>query len=131
MPEYFLCLIIEKKNLLPILEKNIYTNSNPIMNINFRIRIYSDCYSVYRKIYFNDMSFILDRVNHSIWFGRWCFYIYTMEGLLEAIKRIKRNFIGLNFKVLDYITKDGYDASKYVDDWIFSVYFKEIYLVKI
>ena len=116
-----------KENLLPIIEKNVYTNSNQIMNIDFRTRIYSDCYSVYRQSDCNDMGFILHRVNHSIWFGRGSFHTNTVEGLWAAIKRITRNISGLNFKVLYDITKEGYDASKYIDDRIcFSLFQRDV-----
>ena len=46
---------------------------------------------------------------------------------MGSYKKNLGNFSGLNFKILDDITKDGYDASQYVDDWIcFSLFQRDV-----
>ena len=49
---------------------------------------------------------------------------YKVEGLWVAVKRIALIFSRLNFKVLEDITKEGYNPSEYIDDWIYYSLFK-------
>lgn len=62
----------QKEALLPIIKKNIYTCREKIYdNKDFDVicseaRIYTDCWQSYQVKVFNDVGFILHRVNQSI-----------------------------------------------------------------
>ena len=67
---------LSKNNLIPIIKKNAITNYNeeedyPDLNEenNTKTRIYSDCWSAYQLNDFNQLDYILRRVNHSFWVG--------------------------------------------------------------
>ena len=107
-----------KEKLLPLIRKNVYTYDIIEDNRDYRTRIYSDCYSVYRQDDFNAMGFLLHRVNHSIWFGQDSFHTNTVEGLWACIKRITNNFSGLTFNTLSNVENEGINSSDYIDDWI-------------
>ena len=59
-------------NLMKIIKNNIATNDNQHMNLYEEYlentRIYSDCFSCYQPNKFLENSYILKRVNHSVWF---------------------------------------------------------------
>ena len=91
-----------KENLLPIIKENIYTydeneenedsDENINLDIGYKTRIYSDCFSVYQANDFEEMGYILHRVNHSVWFGQGLFHTNSIERLWSQIKRLSNNF---------------------------------------
>ena len=60
------------------------------------------------------MGFILDKVNHSIWFGKGSFHINTIEGGWFKIN----NFSSLNGNVINKFSLQGIDLADYFNDWI-------------
>ena len=82
-----------KENLRPIIKDNIVTINEQENDVNeeeeesiinedtLKTRIYSDCYSSYQQSDFDEMGYILHRVNHSVWFGQGLFHTNTVEGL--------------------------------------------------
>ena len=111
-----------RNNLLDIVKKNVYT-LDPNEDDEMKTRIYSDYFSSYQVRDFYDNGYILNKVNHSVWFGQGLFHTNTVEGLWSQIKRISHDFSGLNFKLLDEVIKDGEDAKEYIDNWICSSLF--------
>ena len=65
----------KKKNLLPIIKRNVFINNQIVDNIDFRKKIYSDCYLVYRALDFNRIGFLLHLENHFVWFDKGMFHI--------------------------------------------------------
>lgn len=63
--------------MLPIIEKNVYTNANMDMNIDFRTLIYS----FYMQSDFNEMGYLLHRLNHWVWLGQGSYHTNTIESL--------------------------------------------------
>ena len=66
---------INKENLLPIIKNNIATDENENNEDedlseaeSVKTRIYSDCFRSYQVNDFKEMGYILNRVNHSVWF---------------------------------------------------------------
>ena len=61
-----------KQNLLSIIRNNVLTNDieedeyNSI-NETTKTRIYSDCFQSYQPKDFEEMGYILRRINHSMW----------------------------------------------------------------
>ena len=53
-----------------------------------KIRIYSDCFRSYQVSDFKEMGYILNRVNHSIWFGYYLFHKNDIESLWGGLKFI-------------------------------------------
>ena len=63
-----------KEKLLPLVEKYVYTNDineegNDLEELTLKADVFSDYFSSYRVSDFNELEFILKRVNHSNWFG--------------------------------------------------------------
>ena len=116
-----------KENLIPLVVKNVHTETNSVFGIDFRTRVYSDCFSVYREQDFEGLGYLLHRVNHSIWFGRGLFHTNTIEGLWSCLKRLSKNFTGINFNTLKNIEKEGLSQSNYIDDWVcFYLFLRDI-----
>lgn len=116
-----------KENLIPIVVKNVHTEINYIDGIDFRTRVYSDCFSAYREEDFENLGYLLNRVNHSIWFGRGLFHTNTVEGLWSCLKRLSKNFTGLTFDTLKIIENEGLNPSNYIDDWVcFYLFLRDI-----
>lgn len=113
-----------KETLNPIIKKHV--NTIPAINGNneFQTRIYSDCFSSYRENDFNQMHYVLHRVNHSVWFGQGNSHTNTVEGLWGCLKRISNNFTGVNFKLLNELENNGINPKDYIDDWICYCLFK-------
>ena len=61
------CVMTDKRKqqLLPYIKNNAFIPSYNNNN-KFETRINSDCYSTYRKEDFNNIGFVLHRVNHSV-----------------------------------------------------------------
>lgn len=66
---------------------------------------------LYTENDFNEIEFLLHRVNHSIWFGQGLLHINIVEGLWSYIKRITNNFSRLTFKILFNLENEGINAS--------------------
>ena len=116
-----------KENLLPIVIKNVHTVNNYIDGIDFRTRVYSDCFSAYREQDFEGLGYLLHRVNHSIWFGRGMPHTNTFEGLWSGLRRLSKNFTGINFDTLKNIEKDRLNPSSYIHDWVcFYLFLRDI-----
>ena len=61
-----------KENLLPLIEKYVYTNDiyeegNVSEELSIKTRVFSDCFRSYRVSDFNELGFILKRVNFWCW----------------------------------------------------------------
>mgnify|MGYP006916232423 CR=1 FL=1 len=91
-----------RETILPLIKKNVYKpfaliNDNKDLDTNYpSTRIYSDYFATYQTQDFNNMGFILYKVNHSFWFGEVKFHTNTIEGIWSQIKRITNYFMGLN-----------------------------------
>ena len=57
-----------KENLLPIIKRNVLTYEID-NSLDLKTRIYSDCYTSYQSRDFEELGYILHRVNYSVWFG--------------------------------------------------------------
>ena len=69
-------------------------------------------------------TYVLHRVNHSVWFGQGNFHTNTVEGLWGCLKRISNNFTGVNFKLLNELENNGIKPKDYIYDWICYCLFK-------
>ena len=124
----------ERKNkLLPIINNNISSNSEDNdngMDVEARYlintRIFSDCWSSYQINDFREMGFILNRINHSVWFGYGDFHNNTIEGMWSQIKRHSKNFSGISIEMIDKLYINDTDKIKYLNGWIcFSLLLRE------
>jgi len=109
-----------KAKLMPIIKQNIYTSVNRILNncddnlIDPATRIYSDCFASYQIIDFNKLGYILNKVNHSYWFGYGSFHTNTIDGVWSKIKRISNNFSGINGYVISKLSLKGINEEDYL-----------------
>ena len=88
--------------------------------------IFSDCWSSYQINDFREMGFILNRINHSIWFGYGDFHNNTIEGLWSQIKRHSKNFSVISIEMIDKLYINDSDKIKYLNGWIcFSLLLRE------
>lgn len=116
-----------KAKLMPIIKQNVYTSVNRILNncdsilIDSATRIYSDCFATYQIL-----DYILNKVNHSYWFGYGSFHTNTIGGVWSKIKCISNNFAGINGLVISKLSLKGISEEDYFNDWIY--YF--IFLIK-
>ena len=67
-------------NLLGIIKKNVYI-LDPNEEDDMKTRIYSDYFTSYQKRDFYDSGYILNKVNHSVYFGQGLFHTNIVEGL--------------------------------------------------
>ena len=74
------------------------------------------------------MSYILKRVNHSVWFGYRLFHTNSVESLWGQIKKYTNNFSGLSIDFLKSKFNENNDLIKeYLDDWIcYALFLREI-----
>ena len=70
-----------KETLLPIIKNNVYMINTNIDSLELTTRVFSDCFAYYREVDFNNIHYILHRVNHLVWFGVVSFYKNNVEGL--------------------------------------------------
>ena len=76
-----------KENLLPTFKNNIATNENEDNEEglneenSIKTRIYSDCFLTYQVNDFKEMGYILNRVNHSVWFRHGLFHKKSIKSL--------------------------------------------------
>ena len=129
-----------RQTLIPIILNNVYTindlseyhNNQDIHLYSLSTRVYSDCWRAYNEIDFKNNGFILHRVNHSVWFGSGLFHTNTIEGLWSQIKRLCKDFAGINFKLLNKIANKGISEKDYLDDWIcWGLFLRNIELKKL
>ena len=121
-----------KENLLPLVKNNIITdeNNNEEMSEDETVqtRIYSDCFSSYQVDDFNEMGYILKRINHSVWFGIGLFHTNNIESLWGQIKRYTNNFSGISIESLNSKFNNNEALIKeYLDGWIcYSLFLRDI-----
>jgi hypothetical protein len=135
-----------KNKLLPIIKKYVNTldgneyeenedDENVIMNENVSIktRIFSGCFRSYHPIDFQNMGFILKRVNHSVWFGAGILHTNTIESLWHQIKLITNNFAGLNINTIkNKFNNNELMITNYIDGWIcFSLLIRDFKRLKL
>ena len=81
----FLLITKTKRNSIAYSKKNIYSirtmihDNKDINHVMVATKIYTDCWQSYQGKDFNEMGFILHKVNHSIWFGKGSFHTNTIE----------------------------------------------------
>ena len=113
-----------KEKLLPLVEKYIYINDineegDDIEDLSLKTLLFSVCFRSYRFTDFNDMGFILKRVNHSIWFRAGNLHTNTIESLCHQIKLITKDFSVLSIEKLNFmLNSDENEINKYLDVWI-------------
>ena len=76
-------------------------------------RIYSDCFQSYQINDFNNCGYILNRVNHSVWFCQRSFYTNNIQGVWSKIKRWTNDFSGLNGNVMHKLKIKGINSEDY------------------
>ena len=81
-------------------------------------RIYTDWWQSYQVKDFNEIGFILHKVNHSILFGKGSFHTNTIKDVWSKIKHFTNNFSGLNVNVANKLSLQGIDLIDYFNDWI-------------
>ena len=88
-----------RDTLLPLVKENCYTYYNTLLSNNDEnenypaTRIYSDCFQPYQINDFYNCGYILNRVNHLIWFGQGSFHTNNVEGVWSKIKRWNNDFV--------------------------------------
>ncbi len=124
-----------KENLLPIIKNNIATDENAINeeeelseDESVKTRIYSDCFSSYQVNDFKEMGYILNKVNHSVWFGYGLFHTNGIESLWGQLKRYTNNFSGISIENLNSKFNNNENLIKeYLDGWIcYALFMREI-----
>ena len=116
----------QKETLLPIVKNNEYTipervyNNEDGNNINLPTRIYSDCFQSYQESDFNQLGFILHRINHSLWFAQGSFHTNTIEGVWSRLKRLTYNFCGISGFTLKKFAEKGINVNDYANGIICS-----------
>ena len=111
-----------KETLLPLIKDNVYTYYDHIRNnidINLErpaTRIYSDCFATYQVSDFNNLGYILHKVNHSIGFGYGQYHTNSIESTWGKLKRLTHSFNGLNGNVFN--TRQNLNNQDYFDWWI-------------
>ena len=50
---------------------------------------------------FNNLGYILHKVNHNIWFGQGHFHTNSIEGTWSRLKRLTRSFTGINGNIFN------------------------------
>ena len=109
----------QKKTLLPIVKKNVYTfpdrvcNNEDGNNINLPTRIYS-CFQSYQGNDFNQIGFILHRINHSLWFVQGSFHTNTKEGVWSRLIKLTNIFCGISGFTLYKFAEKGINVNDYV-----------------
>ena len=124
-----------KQNLLPIIKNNVMTNElegDEYNNVNesTKTRIYSDCFQSYQPRDFKEMGYILNRINHSIWFGFGLMHTNSIEGLWSQLKRLNNNFSGINFEIINQLEKKLINPVDYLNDWIFGLFIKNLCCIR-
>lgn len=77
-----------KNRLLPIVKKYVNTmdfnrdnDEDDNEEFSIKTRIFSDCFKIYRPVDFYNLGYILNLVNHSVWFGAGMLHTNTIESL--------------------------------------------------
>ena len=119
----------QKETLLPIVKKHVHTNSIRVNNnididdIDLPTRIYSDSFQSYQISDFNNLGYILHRINHSLWFAQGSFHTNNIEGVWSRIKRTTNKFWGINGEILSKLETKGITIKDYVNGIICSGFF--------
>ena len=108
-----------KDTLLPIIKNNVYTfydhienntDLNPEMSAN---RIYLDSFAPYQVSDFNNLRYILYKVNNSIGFGHDEYHINSIKSTWGKLKRLTHSFNGLNGNIFN--TRQNLNKRDYFD----------------
>ena len=118
-------------NLMKIIKENVATNENQNMDLDEEYlentRIFSDCFSSYQPDRFRENGYILNRVNHSVWFGYGNFHSNNIEALWSQIKRLSNNFSGISIGSMENLYPTEHEKKNYLDSWIcYSLFFREV-----
>ena len=70
----------------------------------------------------------MNRVNHSIWWGKGLFNTNTIE---PQLRRISNNFSGISFNVLNKLEDKDVEPKEYLDGWICMKIFLKLWNKKI
>ena len=116
----------QKETLLPIIKNNVYSNTLRVNNnqdiddAKLPTRIYSDCFQSYQIRDFNNLGFILHRINHSLWFSQGSFHTNSIEGVWSRLKRTTNNFWGINGSILTKMANKNIIVYDYINGIICS-----------
>ena len=98
-------------NLMKIVKENGATNENQDMDLDEEFlentRIFSNCFFSYQPNSFRENGYILNRVNHSVWFGYGNFHSNNIEALWSQIKRFSNTFSEISIGSIEnlYLTE--------------------------
>ena len=111
-------IIGKRKHYYLLLKKCIYFpdrvyNNEDGNNINLPTRIYS-CFKSYQENDFNQIGFILHRINHSLWFVQGSFHTNTKEGVWSRLIRLTNIFCGISGFTLYKFVGKGINVNDYV-----------------
>ena len=108
-----------KERLLPLVNKYVENNNGleeDDESESIRTRTFADCLRTYVPSDFENMGFILKKVNHSVWFGAGILHTNTIESLWYQIKMITNNFSGLSIeKLKSMFNNDANAIFNYID----------------
>ena len=76
-------------------------------------RIYS-CFKSYQENDFNQIGFILHRINHSLWFVQGSFHTNTKEGVWSRLIKLTNIFCGISGFTLYKFAEKGINVNDYV-----------------
>ena len=83
-------------NIMKILKENVATNENHEMDLDEEYLentlIFSLCFASYQVNKFREKGYILNRVNHSVWFGHGNFHTNNLEDLWAQTKGLTNIF---------------------------------------
>ena len=118
---------MKKTKSFTVEQKNVNIISPIDGNNAFNTKFYSDWFLSYQERIFTELNFILNRVNHSVWFGSGSFYTNTAEGLWLCIKSLSNNFSGLKFHNLSKLEREGINLKDYIDERLcYSLFLREL-----
>lgn len=114
----------QKETLISLIKNNIYT-PNTILNNNEAedeeypsTIIYSGCFMAYQISDFNQLSYILYKVNHLVLFGIESFHTNAIEGVWSKIKRLTDDFNELNASICNKYGNKSDNFNDYINGWI-------------
>jgi len=130
-----------KQKLLSKVKQYVYTcdiededgDINMDEDESYKLGFFSDCFHSYQPNNFKNLGYILNRANHSIWFGAGSLHTNTIESLWSQIKNITQNFSGL---VVDLLKKkfnnNEIEITNYIHGWLcFALLFRDFRRLKL
>ena len=92
-----------KETILPIIKKMFVLIIIILLIIKIFMQIFLQleffliaCFQVYQVNDFNNLGYILYRVNHNVWWGKGHFHTNSIEGTWSKLKRLTSSFNGVN-----------------------------------